>query len=149
MAERTAQRLGYEPRDVNARAVAIFALGLVVCAIVIYVSLVALFALFHRQHPSPDPPSREVVQPRILAPEPRLQTNPAADIDAFRATEEGKLNSYGWVDKQHKVARIPIKRAVELIVQRGLPARGSGTQDSSGKTPEQMRQDRAVPPIKP
>ena len=148
MADRTAQRLGYELRDVNARAVAIFALGLVVCAIVIHLSLVALFALFHRQHPSPNPPSREVVRPRILAPEPRLQTNPAADIDAFRATEEKLLNSYGWVDKQHTVARIPIERALELIVQRGLPARGVGTQDSSGKTPQQMRQEKGAP-IKP
>jgi hypothetical protein len=32
------------------------------------------------------------------------------------------LNSYGWIDQQNGVIRIPIKQAKELIEQRGLPA---------------------------
>src|SRR5207244_526994 len=97
-----------------------------------------------RQHPSPDPPSRIVLQPRLLAPPPRVQTNPSAELDDFRTAEERKLNRYGWVDKQRGIVRIPIERAIDLIAQRGLPTRGSGMQDSSGKTSEQMRQEKAL-----
>jgi len=143
MAERTAQQIGHETRDLNVRAVAWFAIGLVACAIIIDVALIGIYPLFARRHPSPSPPSRVALQPHLVAPAPRLQTNPSADLDGFRAAEEKKLNSYGWVDKQRNLARIPVERAMELIVQRGLPARGSGTPDSSGKTPEQMRQEKA------
>ena len=37
--------------------------------------------------------------------------------------EEQTLNSYGWVDQQAGVVRIPIDRAMDLLAQRGLPTR--------------------------
>ena len=37
--------------------------------------------------------------------------------------EEQTLHSYGWVDQQAGVVRIPIDRAMELLAQRGLPTR--------------------------
>lgn len=144
MAEEAARKLGYEPRDVNVRAVVWFAVGLVVSAIVIHLALAGLWFLFAKQHPSPDPPSRIVLQPRVLAPAPRLQANPIPEMKQFRMTEQDKLNSYGWVDKQHGIARIPIERAMDLIVERGLPTRGPGTNNSSGITPEQLQQQKAA-----
>jgi len=51
-------------------------------------------------------------------PAPRLQTNPWKDITAFRAAEDDVLHSYGWVDQQAGVVRIPIDRAMQLLVQR-------------------------------
>jgi hypothetical protein len=35
-----------------------------------------------------------------------------------RAQEEAWLESYGWVDKPSGVVRIPIERAMELMVER-------------------------------
>ena len=58
-----------------------------------------------------------------LPPEPRLQTNPRQDLSDLRAREDQLLNSYGWVDKNTGVVRIPIERAMQLIVERGLPTR--------------------------
>ena len=60
----------------------------------------------------------------------------------LRQGEAEKLSSYGWVDKDGGVARIPIDRAMEVMLQRGFPARADGgdalnvvTQDSSsGRT---------------
>jgi hypothetical protein len=52
-----------------------------------------------------------------------LETNERLEINDFRLQEEKTLNSYGWVDKQAGVARIPIDRAMELLAQRGLPTR--------------------------
>lgn len=145
MADQTARRVGHETRDINVRVVMWFAIGLIVAAVIIHIALGAIFAFLSKAHPSPEAPSRVVVEPRIIAPEPHLQTNPSVDLTEFREAEENKLNSYGWVDKRGGIVRIPIERAMDLIVQRGLPTRGPGSQDSSGKTPEQMRQEKAVP----
>ncbi|HZE14015.1 MAG TPA: hypothetical protein VE086_09670 [Chthoniobacterales bacterium] len=146
MAERVARQPGHETRDANVRAVTWFAVGLVISAIAIHLAVGALWPLFAKQHPSPDPPSRIVLEPHVLAPEPRLQANPIPEMNQLRASEDKKLNSYGWIDKQHGIARIPIDRAMDLVAQRGLPTRGPGTQNSSGKTPEQMRQAKAAVP---
>lgn len=68
----------------------------------------------------------------------------ATAADETRASEDAKLNSHGWIDTERGIVRIPIERAMDLVAQRGLPARGPGTQNSSGKTPEQMRQEKAA-----
>jgi len=56
-------------------------------------------------------------------PQPRLESNERTEINAFRLQEEQKLNSYGWVDQNAGVMRIPIDRAMQLVAQRGLPTR--------------------------
>ena len=58
-----------------------------------------------------------------LPPEPRLQTNPREELRDLHAQEDAILNSYGVVDKDAGVMRIPIDEAMKLIVRRGLPAR--------------------------
>jgi hypothetical protein len=75
-------------------------------------------------------------------PAPNLQHQPFKDIYQLRQDETEKLTSYGWVDKDGGVARIPIDRAIEVMLQRGFPSRPDGadaknvvTQDSSsGRT---------------
>ncbi len=65
-----------------------------------------------------------VTHEQRLPPEPRLQTNPREDLADLRRAEERVLDSYGWVDKDAGVVRIPIDDAMRLTVERGLPARG-------------------------
>ena len=75
-------------------------------------------------------------------PTPSLQTQPFQDIFTLRQSESARLGGYGWVDKEGGVARIPIDRAMELTVQRGLPVRAGATNEfnvvtqdsSSGRT---------------
>ena len=75
-------------------------------------------------------------------PAPRLQPQPFKDVYVLRGEEAARLSSYGWVDKQGGVTRIPIDRAMELMLQRGFPVRSEQgdalnvvTQDSSsGRT---------------
>jgi hypothetical protein len=66
-----------------------------------------------------------LVEPGDIAkfPQPRLETNETIEIDKFRLQEEQTLNSYGWVDQEAGVVRIPIDHAMELLAQRGLPTR--------------------------
>jgi hypothetical protein len=59
-------------------------------------------------------------------PEPRLQVLPAADLQRALATDQEKLAGYDWVEPNAGVVRIPIERAMELVVERGLPVRPEG-----------------------
>lgn len=133
----------YETRDVSVLGVGLFALGLVVSLCLIGLITAGLYQLFEAAHPLLGSPSRIEIHPRMIAPPPRLESNPAVDFEEFRAAEDAKLNSYGWVDTDAGIVRIPIERAMDLIVQRGLPTRGPGTQNSSDKTPEDMVKERA------
>jgi len=62
-------------------------------------------------------------QENRVPPEPRLQTNPREDLAELRARESAQLQSYGWVDKNAGIVRIPIDAAIKLTLERGLPAR--------------------------
>lgn len=64
----------------------------------------------------------ETEQPRTaeqkLPPEPRLEIDPTANLGRLRTQENARLTSYGWVDKPAGVVRIPIERAMALMVER-------------------------------
>jgi hypothetical protein len=64
-------------------------------------------------------------------PLPRLQGNPAKDTREFLAAEQAKLQEYGWSDAKAKVATIPIDRAIDLVLEKGLP-----TEKGESKKPE-------------
>jgi hypothetical protein len=44
-------------------------------------------------------------------------------LKQLRATENAALTTYGWVDRENGIVHIPIDRAMDLILQRGLPTR--------------------------
>ncbi|MEO7918400.1 MAG: hypothetical protein ABIT01_02990, partial [Thermoanaerobaculia bacterium] len=46
---------------------------------------------------------------------PLLQESPAADMGLMNRQLDQALASYGWVDRPAGIARIPIKRAIELV----------------------------------
>lgn len=108
---------GYERRDVRPRVV--IYLGIAVTLTVVG-SMVGLRWLEQRQAPEarrnePAPASDE------LAPQPRLQANPNRDYVEFAAQQEQLLNSYGWVDREQNIVRIPIAQAIDRAVKEGLP----------------------------
>ena len=59
--------------------------------------------------------------PGVLPPEPRLQADPHADLLRLRSAEDSVLNSYGWVNRDSGLVRIPVARAMELLAEKGLP----------------------------
>jgi hypothetical protein len=62
-------------------------------------------------------------------PPPRLQTQPFKDIYQLREGEARQLDTYAWVDKESGIVRMPIERAMELVIERGLPARPGSSND--------------------
>ncbi|HEY0792252.1 MAG TPA: hypothetical protein VGD78_14400 [Chthoniobacterales bacterium] len=56
-------------------------------------------------------------------PAPALQANAAVDLQAYRAQAERDLNGTGWIDQAHGTMKIPVDRAMVLLLARGLPVR--------------------------
>lgn len=113
--------VGYETRDVNLRAVLALAVGVAVMALVVHAALWFLLRSLHAAAGQSDPPRTPLAEDVTIPPGPRLQQAPVRDYQAFRAREEAALDSYGWVDRRQGVVRIPIERAMELLVERGEP----------------------------
>lgn len=59
-------------------------------------------------------------------PQPQLLVHPGREREKLQSAERAQLDTYGWVDRSAGIARIPIARAMQLIVERGLPEVGAG-----------------------
>jgi len=94
--------------------------GSVVILIVI-AAMLLLFRQFLARGTALDPePSPYAASP---APHdgPELQTDAASELRAIRAREELLLATYGWIDRERRIVRIPIERAKELLLERAEP----------------------------
>jgi hypothetical protein len=58
-----------------------------------------------------------------LPPGPNLLTDEAGNLRQFRQREDAALGSYGWADQATETVRLPIARAKEKLLERGLPVR--------------------------
>ncbi|NUO80154.1 hypothetical protein HUU05_08765 [candidate division KSB1 bacterium] len=129
---------GYETSDANVGGVAKFGVALAVICAIALVLMVLLLDYFRAEKKSAEPAmSPLAAQREALPPEPRLQIQPNADWEKYEASEDSVLNSYGWVSREAGVVRLPIDRALELVAQRGLPARApsaeGGEQSARGE----------------
>jgi hypothetical protein len=107
-----ARRSSREQRDVELRPIAVAATGLAAI-----LALVALAALGTHALLRPDragTPSASTAE----VPAPRLQSAPAFDLAALRRQKSAMLDEYRWIDPSRGVVRIPIDRAMQLLVER-------------------------------
>ncbi len=124
----------HEHRDVNVFALGKFAIGLIIVSVFCIGLVAGVFQyLLHREGGQPlsrvESPAQDA---RQLPPEPRLEETPAADLQEMRAAEQKIQTSYGWLDESAGIVRLPIDRAMDLVVERGLPSRAqSGVQSAA------------------
>ena len=108
----------FEHRDVNATAVFLTGIGVLVLVWAVVVLVYPLFSYFQNQRGAP---AAAVTQIPSRPPEPRIQADPRADLHDFRARESAQLSTYRWVNRKERVISIPIDRAIQLLSQRGVP----------------------------
>lgn len=131
---------GYEKRDTNPAALA-RVMGMVLGGTVLVVMLSALlFYWLLKLQPVPWTPEAAIVQGRRDFPEPRLQVNPPVDMDRLRQQFGKETTEYGWADQSKGEVRLPVERAMDLVLERGLPA------TERKVTPLEMRRERAKQP---
>jgi hypothetical protein len=56
-----------------------------------------------------------------LPPSPRLEVNGEAALRRFNERVDRRLDSYGWVDRQHDIVHIPITVAMRQAAKTGFP----------------------------
>ena len=135
-------RVRHERRDVNARIIMYIGLGACVCAVLIHFGLLELFHIYRVQEDRGDPlpPPLRTAESQ-LPPPPRLEVKPGASLQELRRAEQARLSSYRWVDRQTQEVRIPIDRAMELSLERGLP----DWQEKSGAKEKAQQQKEPEP----
>lgn len=120
----TKQDAAYERSDVGATPVVIFAISIAILIAVSIFTVIGLLNVFESRTMEAQAPAPALLDTEQLPPSgPRLQANPVRDLRELRAADEATLSTYGWVDKNIGKVRIPIERAMELTVERGLPVR--------------------------
>ena len=114
----------HEESDVNIGAILGFGAALIVAAVLIHLLTYVLFRYFESREARRVTPEYPLAaaQANRVPPEPRLQTDPREDLREMREKEDALLESYGWVDKNAGVVRIPIDEAIRLTLERGLPS---------------------------
>ena len=118
----------HEESDVDFRGIISFGVALFAVAVFVYVLIFGLFKFFDSRERVQAPAEYPLAaaQGHREPPEPRLQTHPRQDLSDLLAREDGLLTSYGWVDRNAGIVRIPIDAAMKLTLERGLPARQEG-----------------------
>jgi hypothetical protein len=137
---------GYEPKDASVPWVFGIVVFLACSGIVIQALLVGVL---HHMVGGPSATDafsagRHQKQPAPSGVFPRLQVSPRLDLAQFHAREDEELTNYGWVDRSNGIVRIPIERAMDVVLQKGLPLRTNGVA-SVGLSPQQLIEKRTSP----
>lgn len=118
--------LGHETTDVRPWSIGLFALALAVMLAAVLPLVVWMFWQLESMSARHDAAPSQIASADV-ARGPRLQSQPAAELQKFREAENQRLTTYRWIDQEHGVVQIPIERAIELLAVRGLPEpKGSG-----------------------
>jgi hypothetical protein len=128
---------GFEHEDLRPRGPYYFLVGLALLGLVIYLLMFGLYRFLDSYAKVHQPPLSPMATPQAdtrsvthedtqTFPLPRLEENERTQLGPFIEDQDRKLATYDWVDKNKGTVRIPIDRAMELIVERGLPVRPPG-----------------------
>jgi hypothetical protein len=113
---------GYETRDFNIRVVALFAVSLAILLAGSLVLMAWLLDIFEVTPEGYGPRGAPIAAIPPRPPGPRLQTSPRGDMQEMLRSANVLLQSYGWVDRMAGMARIPIDRAIQVVLEQGLPS---------------------------
>lgn len=140
----------FEREDLSTRGVFVFMIGLSIVGLVIYFIIEGMYSFLdkyeHAQMTTASPlvtstgPAARVVTRQYMEKfkengAPMLESDERGQFKDFLLKQEDELNSYGWIDQQAGVAHIPIERAMDLVVERGLPVRPVGGNESNAAAP--------------
>ncbi len=152
----------FERRDIGAGGVMWFLVGLGAVIVVAYFLVQGIYNVlnthFAENQPAPSPLSANVPKDtrklpapygsdyqkylKESFPAPQLETDERTELNDVRLREENTLSTYDYVDKNAGTIRIPIDRAMDLLVQRGLPVRpqsGEAPAQTTKSQPDKMK----------
>ncbi|REK18764.1 MAG: hypothetical protein DWQ37_02870 [Planctomycetota bacterium] len=127
---------GHEPDTISARSVAWTSVALSL-TVAVAVALMAML-LYTMNVLSPVTEKASLVElPPPTKEGPSLNPDQPRQLEDLRRQENERLENYAWIDREQGVARIPIKRAMGILSQRGLPAPKPEKDSNDGNAPNQ------------
>jgi hypothetical protein len=151
----------HEGSDVNIKAIVGSGVFLVICGIIIHFVLYGFYKVLDHEMEKQNPPANPMVKVERPAGastmsaetaeetakrlnrtfggnalNPMLQVDDVRDMDAMRKAQNAQIDQYQWMNKDTGSVRIPVERAMDLIVERGLPnvpMLPAGKQAAAGK----------------
>jgi hypothetical protein len=137
---KNAEHAGHETTDAKIRPLILFSIGLVLLSVATFFGMRAMFVSLSEGERASDAPRHPLAADMEIPPEPRLEPMPGYDMPplgpdgerpfatsglaAHRRQEQATLDTYGWIDRQAGIVRVPITRAIELTLTDGLPIAG-------------------------
>lgn len=120
------ERRTYETTDVGIRPFVLVGVVLIIAAVVGNLVLFGASTWYRNRLQAGQVQLGPLARTTQVPPAPQLQMSPRQDLQSMLAEHNQRLNSYGWVDQQAGTAHIPITRAMDLLLERGLPVRSDG-----------------------
>ena len=125
--------VSFEERDIKTGTIYwyMFALGLATAAaLVISILILRLTTNLAASSDAPPPPSRAVLGKEYRPPlaEPQLQgvpgneADPQKDLRQKLKADNAANEKLAWIDKNAGIAQIPVKDAMKIIAEKGLPS---------------------------
>lgn len=114
---------GYETRDANFKNLILTGFGLLGLMVFGLLFSWLVFEISADHTPDPGSPAVTFAVPDSskLPPGPNLQPDPHQALTKLRMAEDSLLSSYGWVSRDSGLVRVPVRRAKEILLQKGLP----------------------------
>jgi hypothetical protein len=104
----------YERSDIDAGVVGWIAAGLGLFVFVVPLMMPVVFPQsIYRTNP--------LSPPALSAEAPPLEYTPLQDLQRFERGEAHFSDTYGWTDRERRIVRIPVARAIESLIHKGLP----------------------------
>ncbi len=120
----------FESTDIQPRGILLSFVYLAIAVIIAFAACIYILkytADFAAESDTPPPPVRQGTSP-ALPPEPRLQGVPGHTSDPQqdlrdKIEEDTRANEKtAWIDEKAGIAQIPVKDAMKIIAEKGLPA---------------------------
>jgi hypothetical protein len=155
--------VAHEESDVSIRPIAWFMAWLTIATAVVMLLMIGLYRYLDNRAQKQDERERSPLagERDPIPPQPLLQLgpqspgltkydaakiSPTSEVDFMRKQEKLKLDHYDWIDQSKGIVYLPIKRAKELALERGIlksrpqPAATAGAQPAANQNQESGRQ---------
>jgi hypothetical protein len=111
----------YEPRDASVRIVVGVAIGLAAGLALSLAIAAGVYRAQYRSLPRLQPFGRQ----SSFRESTKVRTSIAADWAIEDAAVRQHLETYGWVDRNSGIVRIPVARAIDRLVEESAAAKGA------------------------
>jgi hypothetical protein len=142
---------GHEANTLVVKGLIVFAVVLIAVGVVVEYSLVYIMKDFSQEETTQDALASPLLEDRSATfPAPRLQPQPPIELVELKRIELDRLNGYGWVNREAGIAHIPVDRAIDIVVSKGLPTSGVPAEKADAVTPPgRQAESEAKPDRKP